>query len=150
MQPAGCNKEQAFVLCRSLGNLYPTWKCLLFSEFKHMKCHKHSTKLFNMRENMLQIFLTIGLFDNDNTKVYQHRSCSSSYNSLRGIHSIHPSSPVNILLRSLIKPHSIFPLCSMMFTSVQQCSIAFNSVQQCSTVCNSVQKCSIVFNSAYQ
>ena len=34
---------------------------------------------------------------------------------------LHPSihHPVNILLRSLIKPYSLFPWCSMVFTSIQ-------------------------------
>ena len=77
---------------------------------------------------------------------FQHRRCSSSLNSLRGIHSIHS----HILLQSLIKPYSLFPWCSMVFTSTQQWSIVFNSVrsvQQCSIVFNSVQQCLIVFNS---
>ena len=62
------------------------------------------------------------------TASFWHRRCSSSRNSLRGItHSIHPSIHSDILLRSLIKPNSLFPWCSMVFTSTQQCSIVFNS-----------------------
>ena len=49
--------------------------------------------------------------------IFQHRRCSSSHNSLRGItHSLTHS---DILLRSIIKPYSLFPWCSMVFTSTQ-------------------------------
>ena len=56
-----CAEAWAFFI--SLGNVY-------FLKKKHIKYHRHLNNLFNMRENMLQIFLTIGLFDNDNTKAY--------------------------------------------------------------------------------
>ena len=54
---------------------------------------------------------------------FWHHRCFNSHNSLRGIHSIHPlhSTPLHsdILLRSLIKPYSLFPWCSMVFLAPQ-------------------------------
>ena len=77
---------------------------------------------------------------------FQHRRCSSSHNSLRGIH---PSilSPTQHFAP---KPHKAIQHIPIVFNGVHQRSIVFNSVQQCSTVFHSVQQCAKVFNSVQQ
>ena len=57
---------------------------------------------------------------------FQHRRCSSSRNSLRGIHSTHPS----ITRQFAPKPHKAIQPIPMVFNGVYQYSIVFYSVQK--------------------